>query len=85
VGLVSWGFLGEILLSVGLGPRGGGGMSKKGWDWGPKGGWKTKRRLPYRLISCEAMWNSMSFVDTEKAISLIEKVAGFGRHLTFCE
>ena len=27
----------------------------------------------------------MSFVDTEKAISLIEKVAGFGRHLTFCE
>jgi len=26
----------------------------------------------------------MSFVDTEKAISLIEKVAGFGRHFTFC-
>lgn len=25
----------------------------------------------------------MSFVDTEKATSLIENVAGFGRHLTF--
>lgn len=49
-----------------------------------KEGEKKKKMLSYRLISCEAMWNSMSFVDTEKAISLIEKVAGFGRHFTFC-
>lgn len=44
---------------------------------------KKEKKLSYRLISCEAMWNSMSFVDTEKATSLIENVAGFGRHLTF--